>query len=74
MTDVEKIVPYLIIAVAAFAVLVIVFIFPIFYDIFIGRGVCKFVGLYLMKAILSTSIITGITEAGITAFCNTIPF
>jgi hypothetical protein len=66
--------PAMIIIILVVLVILLFFIFEFFYEVKIGRGTCKFVGGVLLKGILGTSILTGITEPGIIAVCNLLPF
>jgi len=73
MAEVVKTTMFLILGVI---VLIIVFfiIVEFFFDVKIGRGICKLIGLMIYKGSQYTGILSGLTEQGITSGCNLLPF
>jgi hypothetical protein len=64
----------ILIAIVVVVILLTIFIFPMLFDIFIGRGVCKFMGNSLAQVVAGSSIFSFINEAAVNTLCDLLPF
>jgi hypothetical protein len=74
MTEALKVPATIVIVLLVLVILVAAFILPILFDVFIGRGICKFMGSMIITAWLGESLSAGPTIAGIHAGCDLLPF
>lgn len=56
-------------------ILLLFFVFSALFGVFIGKHTCKVVGSYIWRSLSFGGLITGtITELGLSAACDLIPF
>ena len=80
MVEEIKIPAEILIGFVVITILVSFFILPMIFEIFIGRGVCKFIGHIIVEGFLRSSITggpsvtAGPTHAGVDTLCEFLPF
>ncbi|MHA2030712.1 MAG: hypothetical protein ACW99A_18275 [Candidatus Kariarchaeaceae archaeon] len=72
MSEILGLPAYLFIAIVVLAI-VLIFLFDIIFDVGIGRFFCRFLGLAIYS-LAPGSISSGLTQGGITASCDLVPF
>jgi len=80
MVDITETVPMVLIAIVSLTAILIFFLLPMLFEVFIGRNFCKFLGFSAIAYAKENSLLIGllesfgITEAGINFSCNMLPF
>ena len=64
--------PAMLILILAVVLIVLFFMFEFLFGVKIGRGVCKFTGTLIFNAI--SPLLSGLTQYGVTAGCDLLPF
>ena len=72
--EITKTTAIIIISVLVLVVVITVFILPMMFNLFIGRGFCTFLGSYFLKLLLGDSVFLGLSAGGIGVACSVIPF
>jgi hypothetical protein len=73
--EIPKNLLYFMAVLIAVGILLAVFILPMFFDLYLGRGFCKFLGNFFLKLLLGDSMLVGVSQGGVSAGCDlAIPF